>query len=437
MPDIETISLGQGGGPTPVHNMQVAGGLYEAQLYRRKHPNLRVIAPLNGLEGFFYARRPGHVIDITDWDPKVVGRRPGAVTYTTRMQLKAKDGMSDVERARIAEKKDVIRENIEKLGATRLGYFGGEDSAEILLALGFGVHGAKTEDNNINRAHHSSGWGSANLFNVRSIKNLTMDVGSYRVRVLGDDGANSYLTATVTVYQTQGRETGWLALGAGLAKVDSDGQLNPKIPPDIIWHPGIPFDANVYLSALSDILDRKGKATVVIGEELSQLVDGRLTPLAQIYGRDSHDPHGHAEHGRSGAFNYANYLAQISKALKIRSVQKIKDFPIIPQHIQRSYIQSKVDAQEAFEVGREVVRALLEGDNKVSVVLQKVNGAMRPVRVPLEEVAGLNRHVPPEFFDGIWGPTQAFVDEFLYLIGGPKMIPHYPKLDYDKFVTIS
>lgn len=437
MGDIETIALGQGGGPTSVHNMQVAGGLFEAQQYRIKHPNLRIIAPLNGLEGFLHVRRPGHVIDITDWDWEVVGKRPGAALYTTRLELQEKEKYTPEENLKIREARDTIRENIEGLHATKLGYIGGEDSAAILMALGFGIHGAKTVDNNICEAHHASGWGSSTLFNVLTVKHLSLDFGSYRVRSIGHDGLEAYLTATLIIYQTQGRETGWLAEGAGLAKIDPDGQINPKLPPDIIWPPEIPFDADLYLSALSDILQRKGKAFVVIGEQLSQYVDDKLVPLAEIYGKDSLDARGHAEHARAGAFNYADHLARLSKTLKIDSVKKIKEAPITPQQIPRSYLQSQKDAEEAFEVGREVVRALLEGDNQKSVVLQKVNGAIKPVRVPLEQVAGLNRTVPPEFIDGIKGPTQRFADEFLYLIGGPGAIPHYPKLDYNKSITLS
>ena len=420
MGEIRIIGLGQGGGPTPVINESLAGALYEAKLHK-----LIVYGFRNGLEGILHADVIGNIIDITSWEPDDVRTGPGAKLDTTRLKLR---------RVKHEERIEKVRENRARLNIDSFAYFGGEDSADQIETLGFGVHGSKTIDNNLCMSHHTPGYGSACLFNVVAVKNLTQDVGSYRMRGRMNEGDESYLMAPVTVYQTEGRDTGWLALGAGLAKVDPGGQINPKMPPDIIWPREIPFDAEVYLSTLSNVLQRKGKAFVIIGEEL---VDKNGIPLAELYGNDPLDQHGHAEHARVDSFNYAAHLARLAKSLRVSGVSIIKETPLVPKHIQRSYTKSNIDADEAFEVGRETVRAILDCNEMVSVVLQKIDDKITVVRVPIKEVAGKNRKVPLEYIDGIHGPTQKFADEFLYLIGGAQAIPHYPKLDYGKIITLN
>ena len=157
------------------------------------------------------------------------------------------------------------------------------------------------------------------------------------------------------------------------------------------------FDRSRYLDALSDTLARKGgKAVVVIGEELVEDVNGKEIPLSDTYGKDAEDSHGHAQHGRAGSFSYANYLASLAKELKIANIAVVKETPIAPQHLQRCY-KSHVDAWEAYEVGRETVRAMAEGQEQVSVVLQKIDGMIRTARIPIGDLAGKQK-VPLKTF---------------------------------------
>ena len=117
---------------------------------------------------------------------------------------------------------------------------------------------------------------------------------------------------------------------------------------------------------------------------------------------------------------------------------KVKTTPNVPQHLQRAFMESAVDASEAYEVGREVMRAILAGEEQVSVVLQQEPGCdkymMNTVRVPLSEIAGKTRNVEDKYIDGIRGPTQLFVDHFLPTIGGVSALPHYPELDMGRVV---
>jgi ATP-dependent phosphofructokinase / diphosphate-dependent phosphofructokinase len=413
---VKTIAIGQGGGPTPVINDQLAGALYEA-----KNAGLRVIGLTNGLEGLMNAHA-GNIIDINGWNPEVIRQSPGAVLHTTRMKIKR--GQHD-------EIISQLKDNLERYGIGSIAYFGGNDSSYILQQLGVGVHGSKTIDNDLVGAHHTPGFGSAALFNATAIKNLAPDTGAFRVIDNQDGSRSGYKTAPLVVYQTMGRDTGWLALAAGFSMVNPDGQINEKMPPDVIWPREVPYDESRFLDALSNVLERKGKAFVVIGEEL---VDLNGAPLSEKFGWSNNpDSHGHEQHARSQSFDYADFIARTAKDnLNVRNVGEIKETPLRPKHLQRVYVKSSVDAQEAYEVGREAVRAILDGDEQKSIVLQKLDGGITPVRVAIGSNAGLTRRVPLEYINDIKGPTQEFVDELLPAIGGAKVLPHYAKLDFSR-----
>lgn len=429
MSKLRTIIIGQGGGPTAVINDQVAGALYEAQ-----RNGYRVLGMRNGLEGLLNAHIRGNIFEMTSWDPEDVRLSPpGAALYSTRINLTPKKGASDANREKIKGQIENIRKNMESLGVHSIAYFGGNDSSAVLQSIGIGVHGAKTVDNDLFGAHHVSGFGSAALFNAINLKNLPSDIGSFSA--LGP-GEKSFTTGTVLVYQAMGRDTGWLALATALARVDPSGAIVHDLPPDIIWPREVVFDKSRYLDALSDTLARKGgKAVVVIGEELVEDVNGKEIPLSDTYGKDAEDSHGHAQHGRAGSFSYANYLASLAKELKIANIAAVKETPIAPQHLQRCY-KSHVDAWEAYEVGRETVRAVAEGQEQVSVVLQKMDGMIRTARIPIGDLAGKTRRVPLEDIRGISGPSDDFIREYLPAIGGAQALPHYKTVDLSRIVTL-
>src|SRR3989344_4788907 len=138
---IETIAIGQGGGPTAVINDEVAGALYQA----KKRGVKNVYGLLNGLEGALYPYQ-GNIIDIADWNPMDLRGRPGAALGTTRANFKKEEnGKKVLDSGKI----NLVKKNLMKLGIEGLIYFGGNDSSSVLQSLGNGfraVHGAKTID---------------------------------------------------------------------------------------------------------------------------------------------------------------------------------------------------------------------------------------------------------------------------------------------------
>ena len=86
---------------------------------------------------------------------------------------------------------------------------------------------------------------------------------------------------------------------------------------------------------------------------------------------------------------------------------------------------SPVDASEAYKVGFASVQAMLDGETRKSVILERENGVTRTGLTDLSNIAAQERQVPAEYIKGIEGPTQDFIDEFIYVIGGPVAVPHY------------
>ncbi|MEK6855039.1 MAG: 6-phosphofructokinase [Nanoarchaeota archaeon] len=415
----KVIAIGQGGGPTPVINSQVAGVLYEA-----KHSNVRKILGLrNGLEGLLYDC-PENIVDITDLNPFSIKTVPGAVLGTTRIKLdKDKDD----------DKIEIIKKRMHENSIDALIYFGGNDSSYVLQSLGDGfifVHGAKTIDNDLPCCHHTPGFGSAALFNAKAIRNLALDLFSFKKMVRDMSGKIVYGETSAVIYQVMGRDTGWLAMASAFAKVDEGGTINSSFPPHIVWPAELEFDEERYLNSAENFLMKEGKVFIVVSEGVSKTIDGKKVSLAELCGEVKRDEHGHTDYGRTDK-SAAEYLSGLLKKINIRCIQKIKSTQILPQHLQRCYEISLQDSAEAFLVGRESLRAVMDGNHQVSIVLKESNTySAKPARVPLSEIAGKVRYVPSEYYNGnnITGPTQSFIDEFIPAIGSLEQLPSYFEL---------
>jgi len=422
---VSRIIVGESGGPTPVIDWEVAGVIDAAQ-----KAGIEVYGMINGMEGLLNANIEGNVVDLTDMDPmSFVFNGPGAGLKTTRIKPK------EPEYKKIAE-------NLAALGVDGVVYTGGNDSADQLLGLTgvsdiAAIHAIKTVDNDLPATHHCPGYGSAALYNATALKNVTSDFSSYSVKANFDiDGQvrQGLDVAPVVVYQVMGRKAGWLAHGTAFARVDPRGQMVPDRAPHIILCKEVLFDKQAFLDKLEDTLTRLGTAVIVVQEDLTDKDSGKS--IAETYATNVvYDAHGNIQHGRAGSFSPAVFLAELATSeLKVAAIPgKVKDCVLNPQHIQRSCMMSEVDASEAYMVGYASVQAMVDGETKKSVVLQREAGVTRTALTDLTNIAAKDRKVPMEYIQGIDGPTQDFIDEFIYVIGGPVAIPHYSTM---KFRTV-
>ena len=411
------IILGESGGPTPVIDWEVAGAL--AAAHKR---GWQVYGMINGLGGLLNADAGPSVVDLTDVDPMAFAfNGPGAGLKTTRINPKP-------------DQYEKMAEHLRRLGIDAVVYIGGNDSADQLLGLsdhydGVTIHGIKTIDNDLPETHHCPGFGSAALFNATALKHVHSDYSSYGTRSERAPGAPAAGPAhllPVLIYQVMGRNAGWLAQATGFAKVDPKGEIDPDRPPHVVLCYEHPYDRTEVLDHVERAITRFGQAAVVVQEDLQDRETGQslVTRYHKELQRGAHDE---ITHGRPESFSTAVFLAQeIQQDLGPRCApHNLKTAVFAPQHIQRSCMMSNVDAAEAYQVGAACIEAIESNETRRSVVLHRDGGRTTTGLTDLANLAHQVRHIEPRFFRGLDGPTQEFIDEFIYLIGGPAAIPHY------------
>lgn len=426
---IKRIIVGESGGPTPVIDWEVAGVLAAARKY-----DLEVYGAINGLEGVLNADVEGNIVDLTPISPQqFIHNGPGAGLKTTRLKPKG-------------EQYNKISANLDRRGIDGIIYIGGNDSAHQLLGLTevnpalAAVHAIKTIDNDLPVTHHSPGWGSAALFNAVAIKSVNSDFSGYGTRGIFN-GQQELLTAPVIIYQVMGRKAGWLAQAAAFARVDPRGEMIEGKAPHIILSNETLFNVDNYLSALDSTISSLGQAVVVVQEDLTD--EATNQSLSKLYSNAKTDDFGNVQFGRSDSFSTAIYLAQLAtdklklrQGCTIKDITKVKEAAIVPQHIQRSCAMSLPDASEAYSIGYSAVEALVNGNTKVSVILKRnQHGGFGTGLTDLANIAGKEERVPLRYINGLLGPNQEFVNEYICTIGGPVAIPHYSDLQFKSVVV--
>ncbi len=269
-------------------------------------------------------------------------------------------------------------------------YNGGNDSADTSLkiaefarARGYPLHVIgvpKTVDNDLPITDACPGFGSVAKYTALSILEASYDVASM-----------CESSTKVFVMEVMGRHAGWIAAAAGLAAG------GPDDPPHLILFPEIPFDEAAFLARVKATVARVGYCAVVVSEGLRN-ADGRF--LAEA---GSVDAFGHTQLGGVGPV-----VAQL-----VKSRLGYKFHWAVPDYLQRSarHLASRVDAEQAWAVGRAAVEYALAGHDAVMPVIRRVSN--RPFRwtiepAPLKRIANVEKKLPRSFIraDG-FGITAA------------------------------
>ena len=383
----------QSGGPTPVMNRSLLGIVQEAQGRRALG---EIFGTSHGLGGLV----SGDLMDLgrlstAEWSR--VARTPGAALGSTRRKFRPQDAQP-------------VLDALAERDIRYLFIIGGNDSAET----GHGVRVAsqaggydltvmnvpKTIDNDLVHTDHSPGYGSA----ARFVALATMGAGR-DAEAMGE-------ASPVTVIEVMGRDSGWLAASAALAKRDE------RDAPHVICLPEAPVDEGRFLGHMEDAYRRFGFAVAVVAEN-ARGRDGVLGGQEEPWFVDDF---GHPYYDGPG-----RYLAGLlGRALKVRARYEK------PGTIQRSFAAcvSGTDAREAEMVGRAAVGYALEGhaDQMVTLVREPEGryGCSTGL-APLEEVAGRVKKMPDEFLDPTGGfVTAEFLDYARPLVGGP--LPRFGRL---------
>ena len=389
----QKLVVGQSGGATVVINASLAGVVAAANAWLGPG---RVAGMVHGVEGAL----AGEFADLgrlSTTELSLLKRTPSAALGSCRLKLSDEDIASLLDR-------------LQAQAARWFVYIGGNDSADTANRLAGAARSAgydlqvvvvpKTIDNDLVGTDHCPGYGSI----ARYVASVTQEAGCDTAAMSKVDQAK--------IIEVMGRNTGWVAAAAGLAKRDS------KDPPQIIWPAELPFSIDRFLSLVEDSLKRVGHATIVISETVRY-------ESGELVGASGHpevvDSFGHRRDLRP-----ADVLCrEISQKLGVRARW---DRPGTLQRTSMAYV-SEVDLAEAELAGREAVRALQDGHSGVMVSFIRTPGPVYGIEtglVPLEQVANRERRMPLEYLaDELDDVTDAFRSYALPLVGE---LPHFRRL---------
>jgi 6-phosphofructokinase len=403
-----TLMVGQSGGATAAINSSLVGVLREAKAQGIK----RIYGMRYGIRGLL----SGDIVDLSSLPVDVLPalqQTPSAALGSCRYHL------TDAE---VPLALAALREH----GVHHLVYIGGNDSADTSHRLALAAAASdydlrviavpKTIDNDLPITDHCPGYGSAARYIAISTLETTLDTKAmpdiYPVKIL----------------ETMGRNAGWLAAAAALAR--ATGWETPHL----IYVPEVPKEIDEILGDVQRVYQDYGHVIIVMSENLKSHdrrpfnavgLEALESPHAEITATpDFVDTFGHDYfRGVSAAW----VLSQlVTKRLNLRSRV---DQPGTLQRMSQAH-QSEVDLIEAEECGRAAVRGALAGSSDQMVILERVEGPLYRSTIGLADlvnIANVEKHLPLEFLNPAGNfITQAFVDYALPLIGGP--LPQYVEL---------
>jgi 6-phosphofructokinase 1 len=382
----------QSGGVTSVINA-TAAGVIEAARAR----GVSVYAARNGILG---ALREDLIDTAKETRAAITALRhtPGGAFGSCRYKLKS----LEANRAEYERLIDVFRAHDIRWFL----YNGGNDSADTALkvsqlgkAMGYDIRCIgvpKTVDNDLAVTDCCPGFGSVAKYTAISTLEASLDVASM-----------AETSTKVFILEVMGRHAGWIAAAAGLA-----GQ-GPDEAPHIILFPENAFDEAAFLAKVKATVERVGWCTVVASEGVRN-AQGQF--LAEAGTRDAF---GHSQLG-----GVAPMLAQL-----VKDRLGYKYHWALPDYLQRSarHAASKVDAEQAYAVGKAAVDYALAGMNAVMPVIVRTSDAPYRWKVepaPLAKIANKEKKMPKGFIrrDG-FGITEAARRYLSPLIAGEAPLP--------------
>ena len=364
---MQNLLIVQGGGPTTVLNATLAGVLRECE---RRSAFGGVYGARPGMSGLC----SGDLIalhGLSDYQVSEIGRSPGAALGSSRFKPSEEDlfrACNTLRRMKI-DCLIFVGGNGTMRGAESFSTFCRDDGLRVQV---IGV--PKTIDNDIHGTDRCPGFGSAARYVSQSLIDLTMDIRS--------------LPQPVTLYETLGRDVGWIAGASTLARREQDDA------PHVVCVPEIPFELDGFLSRIEAAVERVGWAVGVVSEG-TRYADGR--PVFEQEMPRTADRITRPVIG--GVAQYLSGLVTVRTGLRCRSEK-----PGLLGRSAMAYVSAR-DVADAEVVGREGVRALVRGETNQMVsllsVAQSEAGGCR--MVPFSSVTVGSRALPGEWLseDGL------------------------------------
>lgn len=398
------VLVAQSGGPTAVINASLAGVVTEAL----NHDCVEEIyGGLNGVLGILNEE----LIDLADESQQTIrGLRytPSSALGTCRFKMKRQE---DYER---------VLEVFEAHNIRYFFYIGGNDSqdtadkiSKLAQQRGYELRVIgipKTIDNDLVATDHCPGYGSVVKYVCTTIREMCCD----------HEGMGQH--DLVSILEVMGRNAGWIAAGATLAK----RRNRNEDPPHLIYLPEVAFSPEKFVEDVRGVLAKNKYCMVVVGEGLVD-EDGNYVQTQS----GATDAFGHAQLG--GAGDYLRSLVEQHLGIKARAAKLG-----IPQRA-AAHCSSKTDNDEAFACGQAAVIAAIKGETDKMVTLIRGDNdsySCETGLAPLSEVANGVKMLPKNWIndDGVSLNFQ-FVKYASPFIQGEVEVPYEHGLP--KFVHLS
>ncbi len=373
-----------GGGPTAVLNASLYGVIREAQA----SPDIQKIYGAIGGSEAILTENFLDMGELEDEKIELLLQTPGTAIGSSRFPLEQEQYEAMV---------DILKKNNIKYVL----FNGGNGSMDTCgkvskVCEGEGIYVVgipKTMDNDISIIDHAPGFPSAAKYIATVTKEVGADVKSLPIHVC--------------VIEAMGRNAGWITAASALAR------KNPGDAPHLIYLPERNFNEEEFLEDVKKLYEELGGVVVVVSEGLRNEKGESIVP--PIFKTDRAVYYG----------DVSAYLAEL--VIKKLGIKARSEKPGLCGRTSM-LLQSEVDRQEAILVGREAVKAALDGQTGVMVGIKRKAGETYEVEtplIPIEEVM-LNERVMPEEYINERGNdiTGSFVDWCRPLIDGdlPEMV---------------
>ncbi|MFP4521306.1 MAG: diphosphate--fructose-6-phosphate 1-phosphotransferase [Fibrobacterota bacterium] len=395
------LIIGQSGGPTCVINASLAGVISEA----KKNPDIGKIYGMNfAIQGVL----GGQLIDLTDSSDdflEKLKRTPSSALGSSRLKLQESHF-------------PIILETLKNHDIRYFHMIGGNDSMDTIHRVekyckeqGYELRGVgvpKTVDNDLFGTDHTPGFPSAARYTALSV----MQSG-----ILARDmqKVDSYV-----IYQSIGRDAGWLAASAAMAKKSEEDA------PHILLLPERPLNKEKFIAKVKEVYEKVGWVSIACGEG-AVWEDG--TPVSAS---ETKDKFGNVEFGAMGGSSVA---LNIHKLIKSHFPDWRGEFQITESLPMCGADRSpEIDIEEGFSLGEEAVRLASAGESGVMATLIRESDSPYVTKmgtIPLDRVANETKPIPDEMLseDGFM-VNEKFVEYMRPLIG---KLPEYTRIE-KKFV---
>jgi ATP-dependent phosphofructokinase / diphosphate-dependent phosphofructokinase len=388
--------IGQSGGPTSVINSSLAG-VIQAALASSFIEN--VYGMNYGIEGF-----------MKEWLFDL-GKQPKNILEGLRQTPSSALGSS---RHKVQENDlPVILNVLKKFNIRYFFLIGGNDTMDTIHRVeaycksekyelkGIGI--PKTVDNDLFGTDHTPGFASAarsNILNVLQAGVLARDMQKVDKFV---------------IYQTIGRDAGWLAAATAIAKKNEDDA------PHLIYAPEFDFSREKFLKDVENCIKNFGWVSIVCGEGL-KYADG--TPVSASTTKDKFS---NIEFGAMGGASVATNLHRIiADEFGYRG-----EFQITESLIMSDFARaSAIDLEEAYQCGVEAIKLAAADESGVMVSIKRISNNPYTIefgKVPLKEVAVSAKPMPLEYFNKEGNNVSPLFLEYMKPLAGE--LPEFVRLE--------